>query len=191
MGMTESKFLLPSDWANAALVAIAADGIDKLSIERLAKTIGVTKGSFYWHFADRSALIISAAETWERLGTDDVITAMTVIEDPRQRLRALFEVSFGDDKSGPTDTAMASRADDALIGAIVRRVTAKRINFLGNIFTETGHTPPMAAQKARLAYAAYLGHFHMVQALGDDDHFLSGQRNDYLDRIVETLIREP
>ncbi|MEZ5377934.1 MAG: TetR/AcrR family transcriptional regulator [Acidimicrobiales bacterium] len=188
--MSAAKTLLPSDWAVAALEAIATDGVDKLSIERLAKQLGVTKGSFYWHFADRAALITAATEEWERQATDEVISALSEIADPRQRLRSLFEVSFGDDALGPIDTALASRADDPLLGEIVRRVTAKRLASLESIFAEIGFTPTIARRQARIAYAAYLGHFQMASALADDDNILGGGRSAYLDQMVHTLARE-
>lgn len=82
---------------------------------------------------------------------------------------------------------MASKADDALIGSIVRRVTEKRIDFLTSIFSEIGHTPARAAQRARLTYAAYLGHFQMARALVDDDYTLAEHRADYLDHAVHAL----
>ncbi len=186
MEVSDAKHLLPEDWADAALVAIATSGVDKLSIERLASSLGVTKGSFYWHFTDRAALVVAAAEQWERLGTDDVITTMAAIPDPRQRLRSLFEVSFGDRQLGPTDTALSARANDPVIGDIIRRVTAKRVAYLESIFDEIGLSGPTARRRARLAYAAYLGHFQMALALGDDA-VLDDDRSTYLDQVVDTL----
>ena len=52
-------------WAEAALGAIATGGIKAVAVEPLAARLGVTKGSFYWHFADRRALIDAALERWE------------------------------------------------------------------------------------------------------------------------------
>src|SRR5690606_14615731 len=53
------------DWSNAAAVATAAGGIDAVRVEALARRLGVTKGSFYWHFADRSALLDAVLTRWE------------------------------------------------------------------------------------------------------------------------------
>jgi AcrR family transcriptional regulator len=51
-------------WVAAALDVLADGGIDAVSVEPLAKTLGVTKGSFYWHFADRRALLDAMLQAW-------------------------------------------------------------------------------------------------------------------------------
>ncbi len=185
-----AKSLLPSDWAAAALVAIADGGIEKLSVERLAKSIGVTKGSFYWHFSDRAALIEAAALEWECRSTDEVIAVLSSIDDPRQRLRTMFEISFGDSELGPIDTALAAKADDPVIGGIVRRVTKKRVESIESIFLEIGLTVDDTKLQARLAYAAYLGHFQLGRSL-DNDPALNARRSAYLDHLVNVLVRPP
>lgn len=184
--MVKDKSLLPADWAVAALQAVAAGGVENVSVERLAKSLGVTKGSFYWHFADRAALIVAAAEEWERLGTTEVIAALDQIADPKDRLRQLLEVSLGDDLMGPTDTALAAKADDPLLGSIVQRVTTTRVGYVESIFVDLGLTPAKAAHRARQTYATYLGHFALKLALSDDPR-LTTNRSRYLHELVETL----
>lgn len=51
-------------WADAALNELAAHGIDRVRVELLAKQLGVTKGSFYWHFKDRDALLARMLDRW-------------------------------------------------------------------------------------------------------------------------------
>jgi AcrR family transcriptional regulator len=41
----------------AALDIVAEKGVDGVRVEVLAKQLGVTKGSSYWHFKDRDALL--------------------------------------------------------------------------------------------------------------------------------------
>ena len=72
------------DWANAAVDAIAAGGIGKVSVEPLAHKLGVTKGSFYWHYSNREALLVAALELWTEEIEDLAATARQVPE-PRQR----------------------------------------------------------------------------------------------------------
>ena len=60
-------------WVHAALQALAAGGPDAVRIEALAVDLGVSKGGFYWHFADREALLEEMLDTWERAGTEDII----------------------------------------------------------------------------------------------------------------------
>src|SRR5262245_37612778 len=51
-------------WIAAAFEALAAGGIDAVRVEPLAKALDITKGSFYWHFADRRALIDAMLGSW-------------------------------------------------------------------------------------------------------------------------------
>src|SRR3954453_8612881 len=68
--------LTSDDWTRAALEALARGGLAAVAVEPLAKELGATKGSFYWHFADRSALLEAALDLWERRDTDRVIAAV-------------------------------------------------------------------------------------------------------------------
>ena len=187
MDMGSAQRLTPDDWCTAALAVIAERGVAGLSIEALAKSLGVTKGSFYWHFADRSALVVAAASMWERRATGEVIEELSAIEDPRRRLRTLLEVSFSDSVNGPIDAAMAGRSEDRTVGATVARVTMARLNFIESIFVELGLDAERAARRARVAYAAYLGHFPLANALPGDPT-LSAVRSDYLDELVDVLV---
>ncbi len=54
-----------SDWLRAARLALLKRSIDSVSIERLARELGVTKGSFYWHFKNRAALLEALLKEWE------------------------------------------------------------------------------------------------------------------------------
>src|SRR5215203_5175009 len=83
-----------ADWTRAALAAIAEKGTANVSIERLARDLGATKGSFYWHFKDRPALIEAALQRWERDYTDRIIERLREVPDPRERFRRLLESAF-------------------------------------------------------------------------------------------------
>ena len=58
------------DWVDAALRALTVGWLGSLSVERLATELGATKGSFYWHFKNRSALVDAALAEWERRDTE-------------------------------------------------------------------------------------------------------------------------
>ena len=88
MGM--GKRLSADDWAVAALGALAGGGLSAVAVEPLAARLGATKGSFYWHFAGREALVAATLERWERTATEDVIAAIGVEPDLAARLRLLM-----------------------------------------------------------------------------------------------------
>src|SRR6266487_3673676 len=62
-----------SRWIEQGLRALAAGGPDAVRVELLARALGVTRGGFYWHFTDRSALLAEMLDTWERATTDEVV----------------------------------------------------------------------------------------------------------------------
>src|SRR5215203_1169543 len=83
MGMAEGKreSLTAQDWTQAALEALARGGLAAVAVEPIAKSLGTTKGSFYWHFRDRNALVESALALWEQRDTDRVIEAIDETQD--------------------------------------------------------------------------------------------------------------
>src|SRR5690242_9998004 len=68
----ERSRLSAGDWEQAALDVIAEQGVAAVTVESLARQLGVTKGSFYWHFPTREALLKAALERWERQDIDNV-----------------------------------------------------------------------------------------------------------------------
>jgi AcrR family transcriptional regulator len=151
---TTGPRLGPEDWTRAALAAIAAGGIANISVERLATELGATKGSFYWHFKDRPALIAAALDQWELGYTDAVISRLAGVADPRDRFRRLLETSFGNPGS-LIDAALLADAADPVVAAVLERVSAKRLAFVDQIFAELD--TPGGPDRALLAFSAYLG----------------------------------
>ena len=89
---TDKARLSAEDWALAALDVIAEQGLAAVAVEPLARRLGVTKGSFYWHFPSREALLVAALERWEKTEQDTVFGQMEAVSDPRVRLRELFQL---------------------------------------------------------------------------------------------------
>jgi AcrR family transcriptional regulator len=145
----------PDDWTRAAIAAIAENGIANVSVERIAKQLGATKGSFYWHFKDRSALVAAALDLWERRYTDDIIERLASVEDPRERFRGLLESAFHDQPGVLIDANLLAFASDSMVGAALDRVAKKRLGFVDQIFAQAD--APGGSDRALLAYSAYIG----------------------------------
>jgi AcrR family transcriptional regulator len=148
------------DWTRAALEALAIGGVRAVAIERLAKKLGATRGSFYWHFRDRDDLIEAALEQWERQNTTELIPVAEAIDDPAERLRYLFREVY-ERPADQIEIALASAADDPLVAAAFDRVTRARLEFLRRIFTQLGLPGKEAGDRAWLAYAFYIGHHQL------------------------------
>lgn len=143
------------DWTAAALAAIAEKGIAHVSVERLARELGTTKGSFYWHFKDRPALIAAALERWEQDYTDQIIVQLSTVDDPRERFRQLLESSFRAHPGVLVDANLLADADDPVVGEALKRVARKRLAFVDQIFAQLD--TPGGSDRALLAFSAYIG----------------------------------
>jgi len=118
------------------------------------------KGSFYWHFADRRALLDALLAEWERLATQDVIQMVEEAhEAPTERLRELTRVVFR--HGGPLDRAVrAWAAHDEAAAKAIARVDLKRYDFVRRLLEAHGLPQPTAAIRARLLYTSLVGEQH-------------------------------
>ncbi|WP_354637678.1 TetR/AcrR family transcriptional regulator [Kitasatospora camelliae] len=145
------------DWTMAALRALARGGVAAVAVDGLAKELGVTRGSFYWHFDNREALLVAALETWELHTTTEVVAAVRTLQDPVARARALFAEALGSEEIAGLEPALAAQTGHPAVAEVVARVIETRIAFLAEVFTDLGFDPPTARHRALAAYAAYLG----------------------------------
>ncbi|MFJ8669846.1 TetR/AcrR family transcriptional regulator [Streptomyces sp. NPDC093600] len=151
------KQLTPQDWSIAALRAMARGGVAAVSVNALAGELGATRGSFYWHFKHRDALLTAALETWEQQHTAALIAELGDITDPLQRLTALFTTALGEEDIDGLEPAIVAHADHPAVAPVLRRVTEQRIAYLTDLYTDLGMAPATARRHAVTTYAAYLG----------------------------------
>jgi AcrR family transcriptional regulator len=156
--MTEKKTLTAEDWATAALEAIAKDGVSAVAVEPLARKLGVTKGSFYWHFANREALLEAALALWERQETEDVINRIGDEPDPVLRIQRVFHKVDASTRTSRQYMALAAAAgNDPMIRKVVSRVTRERLDFMTDCYKGLGMQDDEALRWASSAYSVYLG----------------------------------
>jgi len=156
--VTEKANLTPRDWVIAGLAALGEGGLDAVRVERLAKQLGTTKGSFYWHFADRPALLEAMLQLWEREGTAEPVAKAIAIADPAERLRQItkgaLSVTGRGASVGRAETALrAWAAQNPEVGQRFARIESERIAALSGALAALGYE---AAEAGRLAKALYL-----------------------------------
>ncbi|WP_424641601.1 TetR/AcrR family transcriptional regulator [Embleya sp. AB8] len=161
------EHLTPQDWSNAALRAMARGGVAAVSVNALAGELGATRGSFYWHFKDRDALLTAALEMWEQHTTTALISELGDITDPRQRLTVLFATALGRESINGLEPAIVAHADHPAVAQVLRRVTERRIAYLTDLFAELGLAPAPARRQAVVTYAAYLGWHELRHSVCD------------------------
>lgn len=155
--------LSASDWVRAAARRLAADGVDAVRVEPLAKELGVSKGSFYWHFGDRDALLDALLEHWRAAGTTGVITEVEEASaDPADRLRRLVHLAFAYADRGFDAAVRTWAAREYRARAAVHGVDDVRIGYLVGLLTEAGSADP--ARRAAVVYRTLLGEYAMRHA---------------------------
>ncbi|MEV8535950.1 TetR family transcriptional regulator [Streptomyces sp. NPDC051211] len=159
--------LTPQDWSIAALRAMARGGVAAVSVNALAGELAATRGSFYWHFKDRDALLTAALEMWEQDDTHALIRELGDIADPRQRLTALLAAALGQEGISGLEPAIVAHADHPAVAPVLRRVTERRIGYLTDLYADLGLEAAAARRQAVVAYAAYLGWVELRRSAGD------------------------
>ena len=166
---SETKNALSADdWAEAALAAIAQHGIEGVAIEPLARELSVTKGSFYWHFANRDALLKAALDRWEARETDDVLARVAQETDPKLRIQRLITEVNTSKRASRIYTALSSASKPALVREYVERVSRRRLDFIIDCYAGLGMHLDAARRWALQTYSVFLGSLQIRRDLPDE-----------------------
>jgi len=147
-------------WIAAAFAELAAHGWDGVRVEPIAALLGVTKGSFYWHFADRDALVAAMFIRWAE-GRVRAIRHETADDaDPRALLYRLIDLYA----RGPHTQGLAielairglARSDSRAADAVAM-VDGERLARVSTLFTKLGSNASESEAKAFLFYAFVFG----------------------------------
>ena len=168
-------------WIEQGLRALAAGGPDAVRIEPLAQALGVTRGGFYWQFADRGALLDAMLDTWERATTEDVIGRLDREGgDAAAKLRRLFELT----SPGVVQTDLAIRdwaRRDPAVAQRLRRIDNRRMVGLRSLFSDICADPDEVEARCMLCFSLLIGN-HYIAA----DHG-ARSRADVLDLALRRL----
>ncbi len=160
-------------WVEAAFDALAEGGIDAVRVEPLAKRLGVTRGSFYWHFKDRDALHQAMLKSWRERATYQLLNRIERASEPaEQRLRRLLALPYSSPRSArgaaiELAIRLWSRRDRNAAKA-VRHIDRVRLEYFAKLLQEHGRAPEEAQRRAFLFYAALMAEA-FIDTDGDTD----------------------
>lgn len=180
--------LAAADWERGALEMVADEGVAALAVEALARRLGVTKGSFYWHFKNREALLQATLTRWEADDERELQHHIGVADDPpRERLGALFRWVSGEARAHRIYAALLQALDHPLVKPMMTRVSQRRMDFLVLAFRQAGLDHDAARHRARLTYAAYVGLLQLNLTL-ELPHLSHEQYEAYVEHVIKTLV---
>jgi AcrR family transcriptional regulator len=133
------------DWLRAARMALLRGGVEAVRVEKLARALQVTKGSFYWHFKGREELLEVLLREWEEELLKDIIPRLGGRrggEALQLLLRLMVErVPLGEAGIFPSDAAMFTWASvSPAVARRVNRAERKRIELLTRIIGNRDRT---------------------------------------------------
>jgi AcrR family transcriptional regulator len=144
-----------ADWLEAALETLARDGVDGVRVERLARSLGIAKSGFYWHFRDRDDLLKQLLRFWAHEYTG-VVSENPQLQagDPADRLRRTMHMILDADLTRYELAFRAWAEQDPKVAAEVRRVYRDRLDFVRGLLAELGFEGDELEMRARL-FVAY------------------------------------
>jgi AcrR family transcriptional regulator len=152
--MTEQ--LSAQDWLDLGLKALAKSGFTALKAEKLAKAMGVSRGSFYWHFADIGAYHTAILKHWREVAAEQVIADLEAAETSEDPLARLLARVFSDRLA--LEKAVRNWATfDAAARAAVQAIDRRRLDYVETMLQRTGLAPEVAQARAQILYWTFLG----------------------------------
>ncbi len=182
--------LTVSDWVDAGSDLLVKETVRGIRIDALCAQLGVTKGSFYWHFGGRGDFLAAILKSWRARMTENIIERLDRLGDSAtERLRRLFELPrrprserFARIEQSVRDWARSDvRAREAM-----RDVDVERLGYYRAQFEALGMDRSTAELRAYIAYSVMMGDSVLRQSL-DSDAF-SG---DLVDEVMRLLTQPP
>ncbi len=154
----KAKRLTRESWIKGAFSTLYEEGIDQVRVERLAKKLQVTKGSFYWHFKDRSELLDALIEYWNDEMTKTVLENARMFHgDPVERIFSTLRDIISNERTQFDPVVRAWANHDPKAKKYVEKVDKMRTSFLTELFKDAGFNAEESEIRSRMMYYYVLG----------------------------------
>ena len=151
-----SDQLSAKDWLDQGLKTLAGQGFTALKAEPLAKAMGVSRGSFYWHFADIGAYHAAILTHWREVAAEAIIANIEAAAKQDDPLALLLRRVFGERLT--LEKAVRTWASvDANARAAVQAIDRRRLGYVESLLAQSGLPTEVARARAQILYWAFLG----------------------------------
>lgn len=148
--------LSAKDWLDQGLKTLAKSGFTALKAEPLAKAMGVSRGSFYWHFADIGAFHAEILGHWRDVAAEQIIANVEAASRDDNPLPLLLRRVFGAPMTLENAVRTWATVDPAARAA-VQAIDRRRLNYVENLLRQSGLAADVARARAQILYWAFLG----------------------------------
>src|SRR6478752_3818718 len=148
--------LSATDWLNQGLRTLAKNGFTALKAEPLAKAMGVSRGSFYWHFADIRAFHAAILNHWRDVAAEQIIANVEAAAKDENPLQLLLRRVFGE-KLVLEKAVRIWASVDPTVRAAVQAIDRRRLSYIEGLMTKSGLSADTARARAQILYWAFLG----------------------------------
>jgi AcrR family transcriptional regulator len=148
--------LSAADWLDLGLRTLAKSGFTALKAEPLAKAMGVSRGSFYWHFADIGVYHAAVLKHWRDVAAEQVIADLETVAKDRDALPLLLRRAFS--STPALENAVRTWATvDPAARAAVQAIDQRRLGYIGALLRQSGLSADAARARAQILYWAFIG----------------------------------
>jgi AcrR family transcriptional regulator len=144
------------DWLDLGLKTLATRGFTALKAEPLAKQMGVSRGSFYWHFADIGAYHAAILRHWREVAAEQIIANLEAASSHDDPLALLLRQAFGGKLTLENAVRTWATVDPAARAA-VQAIDRRRLGYLENLLRQSGLSADAASARAQILYWAFVG----------------------------------
>ena len=155
-GIRMADQLSAKDWLDQGLRALARSGFTALKAEPLAKAMGVSRGSFYWHFADIGAYRAAILKHWREVAAEQIIAGLEAASGDDNPLQLLLRRAFGTKPALENAFRIWATVDPAARSA-VQAIDRCRLGYVEKLLGASGLPADVARPRAQILYWAFLG----------------------------------
>jgi AcrR family transcriptional regulator len=154
--------LSAQDWLDQGLKTLARNGFTALKADPLAKAMGVSRGSFYWHFADIAAYHAALLKHWRDIAVERIIADVEALSTGADALPVLLRRVFSERLALENAVRTWATVDSAAKSA-VQAIDQRRLDYVESLLKRDGLVEETARSRAQILYWTFLGFALSVQ----------------------------
>lgn len=143
-------------WITHGFEVLKNKGHEVLKADTMSKALGVSRGSFYWHFPSLGDFHAALLSAWRQQNTETVIAGLKELPEPREQLAELIHQA----KNTPQKLENAMRrwgGANSNVACAMEEADQLRLSYLTQLMMSMGLSEQTAKDRAILLTWAFIG----------------------------------